>query len=189
MKWRHDQPWGYMTDLLNGRVYPLDGDTAWIGRGSFFITNAVNVRPNVVSRIHLVISRGRQALDVRSLNGTTVNARFLQYSTVRELRDGDLIALAGVALFSFIAVEPPLLPFTQQSSKRSPAALPKEAWAVLIDGGSRKTMPLVLKENFLGIDNNRVTKLTTIKESTSVLRIERKPDEGLSLCVRDHKML
>lgn len=184
VRWRNDQPWAYMTDLITGAAYPLQGDAAWIGRAAEMgnIRYAVDVHSQVVSRLHFLIYRNRRALDTRSLNGTTVNAQLLPYGYEMELNDGDLIALAGAALFSFTPVEPPLFPFAQRREPRFPLP-PTGTWAILIDGASKKIIPLIREEYFLDRQDGKSVTLSTTKDPKSVLRIIRERDNEPAIVV------
>jgi hypothetical protein len=98
--------------------------------------------------LHLFVSRDHWAYDVRSLNGTTINGRFLPYPEKKRLKDGDLITIAGVAPFRFSTIEPSYIPFVERPAPKA-SPLPNVVWAMLIDGASRTVMPLSESEYFL----------------------------------------
>jgi pSer/pThr/pTyr-binding forkhead associated (FHA) protein len=174
--WLRDQPWSYMTDIRNGELLEIRGDAVSIGRTAGPIKNKINVPYDNVSRLQLFVSRDRLAQDARSLNGTTINARFLRYGTERELRDGDLIALAGVALFRFSVAQRSLIPFLKPSVP-NPTPRPEAAWAILIDGASRSTVPLTDSNYFLARNEQGDISLSKSATGGSLLKITGDHDE------------
>lgn len=117
--------WGYLENLSTGSVNVLKGDSVKIGRPTEDVKNDVSLAPRTVSRRHLEIRREDcLAIDFRSLNGTTINAEFIPYGTSRQLGEGDIIVLAGIAPFRF-------------STSRVEKAPPPSGWGMLIDGRSR----------------------------------------------------
>lgn len=122
--WLESQPWGYMTNLSTGSIHDLNGASIGIGRSTKGFENQIELLPREVSRLHLFLSRERVAVDVRSLNGTTVNAQFLPYGKAEKIKAGDVITLAGIAPFQFS---------TSPKQKSRPAS----AWAMVIDGKAR----------------------------------------------------
>jgi pSer/pThr/pTyr-binding forkhead associated (FHA) protein len=158
LHWRDAQPWACLTDLnkslANDQDPRLRGGAVSIGRsGGGPIENKVLVKDQLVSRLHLFISRNLRAVDSRSQNGTTVNASFLPYSFERELHDGDLIALAGVALFRFSVLELPILTFFSPDLPK-PSPPPAGAWGILIDGRQRTATVLTEDTYFVSEGNN-----------------------------------
>jgi pSer/pThr/pTyr-binding forkhead associated (FHA) protein len=135
-----------LTNLLDGEPHGLSGNVVSIGRAGetpFPVESQITVEELVVSRLHLLVSKKwarAWAWDMRSLNGTTVNAQFLRYSWPVNLKQGDLIALAGVALFRFSDAKGSFIPFLQRSPPR-PSTLAQGAWGILIDGATRTTTP------------------------------------------------
>jgi TIR domain len=170
--WRQGQPWGLLIDLFDGNVFELKGDSISIGRSAGAIKNMIDVSDSqrFVSRLQLFVSRDRRALDARSLNGTTVNARFLPYGYDRQLEDGDIIALAGAAAYQFRVIQPSLLP-PWQGPKSSPPA--QGAWALLIDGNNRQTTVLMKEAYFLSVGAQGAATLNDEKDAKSLLYIKR----------------
>ncbi|QIG52124.1 FHA domain-containing protein [Nordella sp. HKS 07] len=168
------QPWGNWTDLRTGEPHELGGDFIAIGRSQpgfeKLFKSQIYLEPTVVSRWHLVVSRGLQAFDMRSLNGTTINGRFLQYGHDRSIVDGDLIAIAGYAVFRFSTIERSYFPFFRPPAPRYPS-LPDGTWAILLDGGSGRTIPLVDGASYLGKDENGGISLASAEVSGSILKI------------------
>ena len=120
--------WGFLIDVKRRNAFPLRGDRITIGRDvpEEGIRNDVGFTDQFVSRRHLVISReGFHADDVRSRNGTTVNADQLPYGVGAHLQDGDIISLANREVLQF-RTQQPLLP-----------SIPQQAWAIFIDGSSK----------------------------------------------------
>jgi Novel STAND NTPase 1/FHA domain len=173
-QWLRAQPWAHLTNLVNGDVYELRGDVTSIGRKGGAVKHKIHidVPEMTASRLHLFVSRDRLAQDVRSLNGTMINARFLRYSVERELKHGDLITIAGVAPFRFSVAEPSLVPFLPPSvPESSPSA--KSVWAILIDGASRTIIPLIDGNYFLAKREAGNISLSNSEIGGSLLRITR----------------
>jgi len=189
--WRNGQSWGLLTDLLHGHVFELSGDSISIGRSAGAIRNMIDVAgsPRVVSRLQLFVSRDLLALDARSLNGTTVNARFLPYGYERQLEDGDIIALAGAAAYQFRAVQPPLLPSPWRDGPKSPGPA-QGIWALLIDGNSRQTIALTKEAYVLSVGAEGAISLNDEKDSKPLLYIKRPtgtdPDIVVANLAQDH---
>jgi hypothetical protein len=129
--------------LKSGAAHPLRGDSVHIGRNTEEIENDVDVRDRYISRRQLMIAHkwtepdmahGRtdsdiaherfKADDERSENGTAVNAAILPYGSARDLSDGDIITLAGTAVFQL-----------RMHDETVPAP-PNAAWAIFINGKS-----------------------------------------------------
>jgi hypothetical protein len=171
--WFVAQPWAHLTDLLDGEPYGLSGDVASIGRADeapFPVNSQVFLEPTVVSRLHLLVSKDRRAWDMRSLNGTTINAWFLPYANRVNLKQGDLIALAGVALFRFSVAKRSLISFLQPSPPKS-SPLAEGAWGMLLDGASRTTIPLTDSDYFLVRGERGNISLANSKIDRSLFRI------------------
>jgi hypothetical protein len=180
--WRYsvfieDRPWGYFRSLSTGTVHRLRGDQASVGRTVKF-KNTVNLRPRNISRIHLLLSRDLSAFDMRSLNGTTVNARFLEYGFTRKLADGDIIVLAGIAPFQFSEIEYSAFQFWTPSI---PDAIPPSGWGMLIDGRSRSVKYLIKDRYFLSLDKENRFILTEEKVEGALLKIQRKGSENVAI--------
>jgi hypothetical protein len=176
-RWFEAQPWAYWTALASGESHELSGTAVSIGRsGEKLFRSQISVEPAVVSRLHLFVSRDHFAYDIRSLNGTTINGRFLPYYEEKQLRDGDLITIAGVVPFRFSRIEPSYLPFRRRAAPENPP-LPDEVWAVLIDGASRTGIPLIGRDYFLARSERGDISLTNSEKSGSLLRITRDGDE------------
>jgi hypothetical protein len=172
-EWLKSQPWAYLTYLPDNQTYRLSGDNFSIGRSPAPIRNRINVEPNVVSRVHLTISRELEAQDARSLNGTIINGRFLRYATERQLRDGDLITLAGVAPYRFYTPRQSVIPFLPPNAPKPSPLLAKGAWAILIDGRSKTTIPLIDSDYFLARGERGNISLDNSETGGSLLKITR----------------
>jgi hypothetical protein len=183
-RWYELQPWGYWTDLANQETHKLVGDLVTIGRldpSLAGLTNGgITLESDFVSRWHVVVARNHQAFDMRSLNGTTVNGRFLRYSVPRKLEDGDLITIAGVEPFRFSVVARTYIPFPGPNVPQS-EPLPAGTWGVLMDGASRGITPLIDKDSdyFIGRSEGHGIALTTSKGPGSLLRIKQSNDDFL----------
>ena len=120
-------PWGYLVDLKRSAAFPMRGDRVTVGRNVEGIQNDISFGDtNYVLRRHLVIGReGFQTDDLRSLNGTTVNAQQLAYGLGTKLSGGDVISLANEEILQF-TTQAPTLP-----------SIPPSTWAIFIDGSAR----------------------------------------------------
>lgn len=189
--WYEAQPWGYLTSFPEGNTFELSGDVVSVGRSvEGPLRSQIPVRPNVVSRLHLMVSREDRAgqlylraYDMRSLNGTTVNARFVRYGQERDLFDGDLVTLAGVALFRFSTVEPSYLPFLQKRPVEPPP-IPQGAWAVLVDGASREAIPLIGERYYLAAGPHGALNVSEQGDDRTLLAIGRRTDGQPTLTSR-----
>lgn len=170
------QAWGYWTDLRTREQRALGGDFVAIGRTEpgfeQLFKDQIRLEPKIVSRWQLVVSRGLLAFDMRSFNGTTINGRFLRYGDTRKIRDGDLITIAGYEPFRFSTIDRSYFPFLRPTAPSSPA-LPGTAWAILMDGGSRRVIPLVDDAYYLVKDERGDISLASAEIDGSLLRIER----------------
>jgi tetratricopeptide (TPR) repeat protein len=138
---RRTATWAFLVDLKSGAAHPLRGDRVHIGRNSEGIENDVDVPGQYISRRLLMIAHEWtepdmahertdsdiaherfKADDERSMNGTAVNATNLPYGSARDLSDGDIITLAGTAVFQLRM---------QDATVPAPAT---SAWAIFIDG-------------------------------------------------------
>ena len=161
MPWQARQPWGSVRVLSTGNIYDLKGDFAWLGRTTSQFKTDVSFWPTDVSRMHMLITRDWAALDVRSLYGTTINARMLSYGESRKLQFGDIIVLGGVAPIQF----------TSTASVSKTIVVPgSDDWAILIDGSSRSFHYLQANPSFIGIDNNGVLIVEEKPTATSLLK-------------------
>lgn len=149
--WVEVRPWAQLYNLASGAIYELRGNFASVGRSTPALENHVSLLPNVVSRIHLFITREGKAIDMRSLNGTVINGEFLTYGEVRWLTDGDHIVLADIAPFEFRRVTYWLQIWAPPVERR---IVPPGAWAMVIDAGERKHHYLVQAAVTIGIDGN-----------------------------------
>jgi len=128
-----------------------------VGRNTEHFQNQVDLRPNTISRMHLMIFfPSLMAVDMRSFNGTTVNAEFLPYGSSATLRTGDVIVLGGTAPFRFRRVEYGRFQFWTPSLE--PQA-PPPGWGLLIDGRSRAVTPLERDEYVLAVRGETVVAL------------------------------
>lgn len=166
-KWLELQPWGYLHNLSTGFVHALEGDFAAVGRGMNQYFKQIALQPNEISRMHLFISRKLVAIDVRSLNGTTINAEFLPYGKVSILNNGDIIALAGIAPFRF-------------STSERQARPPVSAWAMVIDGKARAYYYLSSDHYVLALNRDGTIAVSQRNGAIGLLSIER-TNEGMTI--------
>jgi pSer/pThr/pTyr-binding forkhead associated (FHA) protein len=176
VQWLAARPWSAWTNLVSGEAYEQNGDFVSIGRSEpqfeSLFRSQIHLDPNVVSRWHLLVSRGNVAFDMRSLNGTTINARFLQYSDGQPIKNGDLVAIAGTGAFRFSTIEPYYIPLIPRAfPKQSP--VPDETWAILLDGASRTATPLIDHDYFLGRGEGGGLSLESTAKAGALLRISK----------------
>jgi hypothetical protein len=158
--WIERQPWAYMTNLSTGTIYDLKGSLVGIGRSNEDFKNQIELLPREISRIHLFLSRQRAAIDMRSLNGTTVNAQFLPYGKAGKLSAGDVVTLAGIAPFLFSTSPNQVLP-------------PSSAWAMVIDGKARAHYYLSSDRYVLALIPEKSIVVTDGSDAKGQLSIEK----------------
>ena len=168
--WLDNRPWATFGDLSTGRVHELTGAQAYIGRNApNYPQSEVDLRTRYVSRLHFWIRRDLNAIDLRSLNGTTVNGRFLEYGKAITLRDGDLVALGGIGPFRIQRLRPSPFPFLGSSAKDQP---PASGWAILLDGAARSMTELTSDRYFLAVRNGTVA-LSTRRQLDALGEVRR----------------
>jgi Novel STAND NTPase 1/FHA domain len=201
--WFEAQPWGYVSNLFDQETHEASRanvDLVAIGRNvgerkdsDLTTWNTVPLASLVVSRKHLWISRAvrkdgttyYRADDLRSLNGTTVNGRFLQYSHARELKNGDLISLAGVAVFRLLEAETSYVPLLKAGPRRD-VPLPQGTWALLVDGASQKAVPLVSRHLFLSSTAGGGVSSSESQVEASVVELAPDADRGFAIINKSH---
>jgi tetratricopeptide (TPR) repeat protein len=157
--------WGFLVDLRSGEMHELKADTVNIGRNVEGVNNDISFTDRMVSRRHLAISRELHVDDFRSRNGTSINARLLPYGIGAKLSDQDIIVLANVEPLQF-QVKKPLAPLN----------IPKNAWAVFIDGDSKSYHYMTDSEYFLTIENNKLS-FRAGSSGSAQLRLRRGQDK------------
>jgi hypothetical protein len=173
---RHDRvsglPWAALTSVETGHAYPLKGDQTIVGRDTPGYKAAdVSVATRYVSRLHVMIYRDHRVIDVRSMNGTTVNARFLRYGvTTAKLDDGAILVLGGAAVFSFRSLERPYWQVWQPAIENQHKA---GGWALFVDGGRRAVYRLHAKRYWVSV-------------AGSGFRLSPRPVPGASAEVLEH---
>ncbi|MDQ5821554.1 MAG: FHA domain-containing protein [Actinomycetota bacterium] len=132
--WRATRPWGTLTELRLGNGYQLGGAQIIVGRSVPGQKADVSFSDRSVSRTQLLVYRSGRAIDLRSLLGTTVNGRFVEYGQgAVPLRPGDVIVVGGVGVLRYQRVEYPIWHvWTPAPPKQDPA----EGWALLVTGRS-----------------------------------------------------
>ena len=145
-QWERNRSWATLDSAVSGHRYPLSQDVANIGRPTedSNIIYQVALWAQSVSRIHMMIFRNFNAIDLRSLYGTTVNGVFLPYGDQLQLEEGDVVVLAGIAAFFFHPLDyAPWQYFwpTPLTDNASPTG-----WGLLIDSKRRLVFPLPLTQ-------------------------------------------
>lgn len=151
--WVKVRPWGYLYNLSTGHHSPLTGHLASSGRNTQSFENMIGLARPEISRMHLFISENLSAFDMRTLNGTTVNATFLPYGGSIKLKDGDLIVLAGIAPFQFTKVDYTPLQFFWPPSPKDHVQPP--GWGILIDGKQKSTQYLSKGHHLLFLNEDK----------------------------------
>lgn len=154
--WKETRPWGAINNLSTGSVYLLKNTPIYLGRNVKNIgINSISISSNFVSRIHLVIDKNLRAIDMRTLNGTTVNQYFLAYGESKELENGDIIVLASVAPLQFEKISYAPYQFWN-SAKPQRKHPPPGTWGMFLDLVSKKVSYLTEGRYFVsdpGIKN------------------------------------
>lgn len=138
-----------------------------IGRSTErYYPHTIPLRPHWISRLHMLINRNGLAINMRSLNGTTINAEFLPYGESKTLEDGDLIALAGVAPFRFNRIQYASLDVLPYEANNIEV---RKAWGVLIDGAARRIHYLDAQNYYVGLDNAHNVTISKQKGATTLM--------------------
>jgi len=170
--WLATRPWGHLENLATGTVHTANEDLVSIGRTTQF-TNKIGLKPQTISRIHVMMFRNGKALDMRSRNGTTVNASFLRYGDALDLKHGDVLTLAGLAPFRYHEIKHGPFQFWEPLIVRA-ARPPANAWALVLDGLTREVTYLSSDVYYLSLD-----------AAGSVVLTDREPDAWLMVVRRD----
>jgi hypothetical protein len=157
--------WGFLVDLRSGQIHELRSNTVNIGRDVEGVKNDISFSDKLVSRRHLAISRDLHIDDMRSRNGTTLNARLLPYGIGAKLSDQDIIVLANVEPLQFWQKQPP-----------ASFNIPKDAWAAFINGESKGYSYLTGPEYYLDIEDQKLRFRPGFSRS-ALLRLRRVQDK------------
>lgn len=158
--------WGFLVDLRSGQIHQLRSDTVNIGRDVPGVTNDISFPGlgNLVSRRHVAISRGMHIDDMRSRNGTTLNARVLRYGNGAKFGDHDVIVLANVVPLQVWLTKPP-----------ASFSIPKDAWAISVEGEPQGYRYLTGQEYSWTIEDGKLAFHTGFSNS-AVLELRRVKD-------------
>lgn len=161
---RYVQPFGYLIAIFTGDFHELKGFKKLnVGRSTASMQNDISLNNRYVSRRHLTISPDLQIDELKSLNGTTLNARPLPYGYSAKLNDGDILALANC------------LPFIFRLSLSVIEAF-RNAWGVVIDGDQRSFTYLVDTYYSLGViytGEEFKLSVTNERDEDDLMEIER----------------
>ncbi|KON30073.1 hypothetical protein AC477_05235 [miscellaneous Crenarchaeota group-1 archaeon SG8-32-1] len=146
-EWLSKRPWGYGRVLSSGNILELKGSTVSFGR---WWPNGLTEfdRNKYLSRMHMFITFVKEenafyAVDLRSKNGTTINAKCLCYGEEKKLQEGDIIVLAGTTPFQLWCINylqkerfkvEKEFPFNQKDKGHIKEP---HGWAVLVNGTTR----------------------------------------------------
>ena len=134
-----------------------------------YYPHTVSIKSDVISRLHVLINKDRRTIDMRSLNGTTINAHFLPYGESQVLIDGDLVVLAGVAPFRFNLMTYPWYALTPHKAPNDEAA---PGWGMLVDGENRISHHLVSDTYFLYLDKDQKMAVSSTPTSNALMRFK-----------------
>jgi hypothetical protein len=177
-QWLQTQPWGFLVNLSSGRVNELRGEAIYVGRrdkatlkATQNLKNQLVIDPKIgesmqlvglkdltISRLHFLLFNNLFAMDMRSLNGTTVNSQFLPYGDTRQLEDEDIIVLAGIAPYQF-------------SKTRMLERPQATGWGIVIDGKSKIPHYLSKTHHTLSVNGEQNIVLDDGESSDSLLMI------------------
>jgi len=178
------RPWAFMYDLITGHPYRLVGRAGIsVGRNAGQIENGINVPVQAVSRAHLYIDRNGKAFDTRSLSGTTRNAEHMYYGDVAHLQDGDILVLAGGAVFEFRRIQYRAFQFwPPRPEAKTP---PPDAWGVLINGAKRSVQYLTANSITIALGTDGEFILGVAEDQKPLLKVEpsSNPRLGVALTV------
>lgn len=162
------RPWGALHNLASGKVSELSGDSVSIGRSTETIHNGINLNYRNISRIHLRIDRNLNAVDMRSLLGTTINGQPLVYGDSEKVKDGDIIVLAGIAPFRFQQIQYPWYQLWKPSfsKKKEP-----EAWGMVIGDRARAIKYLSLDTYYLALTDNNAIQILESQQDDNPVKI------------------
>jgi hypothetical protein len=175
-----EQPWGELTDPVEERSYTLNTDTVSIGRSTPDFKSDILSASNTskfVSRIHLLLDRRRNVMDMRSTNGTTINASFLRYGESRTVEDGDILVLAGAQLYNFSKIDWSWFPFLRswfhffQSPHPEAPAASLGSRGLLVDGSARRVVPLTGERYWLDVQDGKL-EVSTTRTNTEILEVK-----------------
>lgn len=174
--WLEARPWGTLRNLATNVSTSINGAVASAGRSTKEFQHALNFPTRVVSRIHLFLTKDLTAFDMRSLNGTTVNARFLLYGEPQHVEDGDVFVLAGIGPLRFSTiVYSPLQFWTPQPTTLDP---PK-GWGLLLDGKTKTVLELTKLEHFVAV--NQEDRLQLIDGPDAAFLVIQKFGKGFNI--------
>jgi pSer/pThr/pTyr-binding forkhead associated (FHA) protein len=181
VRWLREQPWAYVSDLIkSSEIYPFRGPIALIGRKEISIKNYIKIPHPVVSRLQILVFNNGQSLDLRSLNGTILNGRFMRYGADYLLHDQDILAISGVSAFRVYLTGPSYIPFvTKKPQEVHP--LPADAWGMLIDGSTRTISTLTEPPFFLNSGSDQSIELSKDLTDSSIVEVGQDPDRGFTM--------
>jgi uncharacterized caspase-like protein len=156
-----EEGWGFLTDLHNAHVYDLKSDNINIGRNVPGIQNDISFSSQFVSRRHLIINRAGHIDDLRTTNGTTINAQALPYGVGGKLADNDILVLGKSQPLQFHSQKP-----------SATFNVPSNAWGMLIDGQSRSYLYLTGAGYSLSLRNGKIALAPGISD-TAMLKLRR----------------
>jgi hypothetical protein len=180
----NEQSWGELIDPVQKRFYPLNTDTVCIGRSTPDFAGCIVSVPTTsgyVSRIHLLLDRHRRVMDIRSKNGTAINAEFLPYGRSRTVEDGDIIVLAGAQLYKFSKIDWSWFPFFR--SPRPQELASPNSWGLLIDGSGKRVVPLTGERYWLDVKDGKL-EVSVTRTNSEILEVRSSTAGELTIIYR-----
>lgn len=169
--WLKTRPWGIFRELSTNTHILLGGAFVTAGRSIEEFKNTLDFRNTVVSRFHLLLTKELIAHDMRSLNGTTINANFLPYGRPKMVEDGDILVLAGIGPIRFSKIEYAPLQFWKP---QLPTVVPPSGWGLLIDGASRAVHELSGAVHYVSIGTDGRLRVSDKSDPALVIvRVQR----------------
>ncbi|HEX3349609.1 MAG TPA: hypothetical protein VHS58_16065 [Acetobacteraceae bacterium] len=173
LNWERERPWARLVRLSDGHNYTLVHQTANVGRdteGVKAVKHQVALPEQRISRIHLGISDGGIVADWRSFYGTTVNAQWLPYGEEAQLKDDDILVLAGLEALRYKKIEWHSWDYLRSVEFEDEA--PASGWAILVDGQRQAARAIQPQQAFV-----------TIRDD--IIGLSDKPSDDAVLIVRN----
>ncbi|MEM7574986.1 MAG: FHA domain-containing protein [Bacteroidota bacterium] len=160
-------PWGYLRNILNNVIYPLEGaKPIQVGRdASYMHANNISFPYMTISRRHAVLNYdGKTLEDMKSLNGTTINGAVLQYGETYSMQDQDLITLASLIPLQFCEQVP------------NAPEVPESIWGVCLLKSELNYEYLTETIHYFTLDDDNSLTLASQVVADPVLSLQRVAD-------------
>ena len=169
--WLDTRPWGKLVTLATGQAHELKGRILAVGRSTDEIKTDISFVPGSVSRFHLLLTRTLTVMDLRSMNGTSVNGEFLYYGKERKIAEGDILVFADLAATRIGTVT--YGRFQLWPARIDNEEVPDGSWAILIDGKNRKVSYLQGPMYFLSTNASGEIRASENASGAQFLQVHR----------------